>query len=221
MKCKYCKKEYDKEEVKRTLGEESAVYILDYCSAQCYTKNMTNRPDSKTKDEYFDIISDCSQVFEAKLEDYGASWRVFRLNAIIDQIFIKIKRIRQIETTKENKVGDDPVNDYMAIINYCLIGLIQLDLDDVTNPEIDSRDAYMLYSAKIQEAWSLLEKKNADYGEAWRDMHIESFTDLMLTKILRIKQIAKNGGTTVSEGIDSNYFDIMNYAVFALIKKGK
>lgn len=171
-----------------------------------------------TKKEYFDVIEKCSDVFQNKLTEYGTSWRVFRLPAMIDQIFIKIKRIRQIEETKQNRVGDDPINDYMAIINYCLIGLIQLKLDKVTQPDLKTTAAMTLYLENIRDAWHLLEKKNADYGEAWRDMTIESFTDLMLAKILRIKQLSTIEGKIKSEGIDSNYYDIMNYAIFALIR---
>lgn len=168
--------------------------------------------------QYFEIINNCKNTFKDKLKDYGVSWRVFRNNAIADQIFIKIKRIRQIEETEINNVGDNIIEDYGAIVNYSIIGLIQLNLNSVTKPDISIDDAIKLYDIKVNTSWELLERKNADYGEAWRDMHIESFTDLMLTKLLRIKEILKNGEVKVSEGIDSNYQDIMNYAIFALIK---
>lgn len=177
-----------------------------------------------TTDQQFDsAVESCRQIFLKKTRDYGTSWRVYRTISIADQIYIKAKRIRNIQQTGFQKIEDDITAEFRGIINYGVIGLIQLD-----NPDNDSdmdreediavEDVAKMYDEKVALAKKLMEDKNHDYGEAWRDMSQESFVDLILAKILRIKQIVQNEGKTlISEGIDSNYFDIINYAVFALI----
>lgn len=161
----------------------------------------------------------CREIFVNKAKDYGTSWRVLRLSSITDQLFIKAKRIRILEETGINKVGESIEGEYMAMVNYGIIALIQISLKDVNELEIDLEKVLSLYNQKIEETRDLMLAKNHDYGEAWRDMRVTSFSDLILTKILRIKQIEGNDGKTlISEGVDANYQDIINYSVFALIK---
>ncbi len=161
----------------------------------------------------------CREIFVNKAKDYGTSWRVLRLSSITDQLFIKAKRIRTLEETGINKVGESTEGEYMAMVNYGIIALIQISLKDVNELEIDLEKVLSLYNQKIEETRDLMLAKNHDYGEAWRDMRVTSFSDLILTKILRIKQIEGNDGKTlISEGVDANYQDIINYSVFALIK---
>lgn len=161
----------------------------------------------------------CREIFVNKAKDYGTSWRVLRLSSITDQLFIKAKRIRTLEETGINKVGESIEGEYMAMVNYGIIALIQISLKDVNELEIDLEKVLSLYNQKIEETRDLMLAKNHDYGEAWRDMRVTSFSDLILTKILRIKQIEGNDGKTlISEGVDANYQDIINYSVFALIK---
>ena len=175
----------------------------------------------KTSVEFDQSAAICRDIFSKKLKDYGASWRILRPQSLTDQIFIKANRIRSIETTGVSKVGDDIVGELMAIVNYGIIGLIQLELgfsetDDLT-PEI----ALELYDKYLAAAKELMMAKNHDYGEAWRSMRTQSYTDLILMKIYRTKQIEDNqGNTIISEGVDANYFDMINYAVFGLIKLG-
>lgn len=175
-----------------------------------------------TTDQQFDsAVNSCRQIFLKKTKDYGTSWRVYRTISIADQIYIKAKRIRNIQQTGFQKIEDDITGEFRGIINYGIIGLIQLDIrdDDLDREEdIPEEDVAKMYDEKLVMAKKLMEDKNHDYGEAWREMSQESFVDLILAKILRIKQIVQNEGKTlVSEGIDANYFDIINYAVFALI----
>ncbi len=152
------------------------------------------------------------------MQDYGPTWRIFRISSIVDQLFIKAKRIRNIQVTGENKVKDSVEGEFAAIYNYSIMALIQLDLNITDEPDISIERAMELYDAKSQEIKMLMEAKNHDYGEAWRDMKISSMTDFILVKIFRIKQILNNKGETlVSEGVDSNIMDIANYAIFALI----
>ena len=152
------------------------------------------------------------------MQDYGPTWRIFRISSIVDQLFIKAKRIRNIQVTGENKVKDSVEGEFAAIYNYSIMALIQLDLNITDEPDISIEKAMELYDAKSQEIRMLMEAKNHDYGEAWRDMKISSMTDFILVKIFRIKQILNNKGETlVSEGVDSNIMDIANYAIFALI----
>lgn len=174
----------------------------------------------KTKEQFFDIIDTCETIFNDKAILYGASWRVFRLGSIIDQIFIKIKRIRQLEITKDNQVGEDKKDPYIAMINYSIIGLIQLELPVISKSDLSTSITMKLYKKYYVNAWNLLEKKNHDYGEAWRDMYIESFTDLILVKINRLKQIFESNEKNDAPIIDA-YYDIINYSIFALIKINK
>lgn len=171
-----------------------------------------------TSQQYDQAVAACKNIFLNKTKDYGTSWRVYRTISIVDQIYIKAKRIRTIQEKGEQKIGDDIVSEFKGILNYAIIGLIQLDLVANESDEIDVNTVEKLYTEKINEAKDLMTDKNHDYGEAWREMSQESFTDLILAKLLRIKQILANDGKTiVSEGIDANFFDIINYSVFALI----
>ena len=171
-----------------------------------------------TSQQYDQAVAACKNIFLNKTKDYGTSWRVYRTISIVDQIYIKAKRIRTIQEKGEQKIGDDIVSEFKGILNYAIIGLIQLDLAANEADEIDVNTVEKLYTEKLNEAKDLMTDKNHDYGEAWREMSQESFTDLILAKLLRIKQILVNDGKTiVSEGIDANFFDIINYSVFALI----
>lgn len=174
----------------------------------------------KTSGQYNSVIDVCRNIYSRKLKDYGTSWRILRTASVTDQIFIKAQRIRSIEEKGEQKVEDDIRSEFMGIVNYCVIALIQIELgsslEDENLPESQAMDFYKKYTAKAK---SLMEDKNHDYGEAWRDMRISSLSDIILMRIKRIKQIEDNEGKTfVSEGVDANYLDMINYAVFALIK---
>lgn len=172
----------------------------------------------KTISQYDQVIATCKQLFEKKLKDYGCAWRILRLPSLTDQIFIKAQRIRSIQEKKTQKVADDVNGEFMAIVNYSIMALIQLELGVSEQPDLDIDKAAELFSQHSEETKSLMLNKNHDYGEAWRDMRISSLTDLILQKLLRIKQIENNQGKTeVSEGVDANYQDMINYAVFALI----
>ena len=172
-----------------------------------------------TKQQFEHVIAICRDLFAKKLHDYGASWRIMRPASITDQIFIKAKRIRTLEITKESKVGEGIYPEFIGIVNYGVIGLIQLERGFSDNVDITPEEAIALYDRHITATKELMYAKNADYGEAWRDMRIASYTDLILTKIQRTKQIENLGGATlVSEGIDANYMDMINYSLFALIK---
>lgn len=171
-----------------------------------------------TNEQYDTAIQSCEEIFLKKTKDYGTSWRVYRTISVVDQIYIKAKRIRTIQEKGEQKIGDDIVSEFKGILNYAIIGLIQVDKQQDETEDLTIGEVTSLYEEKVGLAKNLMQDKNHDYGEAWRDMSQESFTDLILAKLLRIKQILLNGGETImSEGIDANYFDIMNYAVFALI----
>jgi hypothetical protein len=160
----------------------------------------------------------CREIFSKKTKDYGTAWRILRPSSLTDQIFIKAQRIRTIQETGENKVGENIEDEFRAIVNYCIMALIQLKEVDLAKTELSEKEASGLYDKYAREAFELMEKKNHDYGEAWRDMRVSSLTDLILMKILRVKQIEDNKGKTlISEGVDANYFDMLNYAVFALI----
>lgn len=174
-----------------------------------------------TSTEYNQIIDHCRTLFIKKTIDYGTSWRVMRPTSITDQIFIKAQRIRTLEVKKVSKVGEGVIEEYIGIVNYCVIAMIQLDLGIEGNLDLEAREAENRYDEKIRETRELMLAKNHDYGEAWRDMRISSLTDLILTKLHRVKQIEDNNGQTlVSEGLQANYQDMLNYAVFALIKLG-
>lgn len=176
--------------------------------------NDTNR-------EFEQVLKVCRDLFGKKLYDYGASWRIMRPESLTDQIFIKAKRIRTLETGAENMVGEDINSELIGIVNYGIIALVQLDLGYSDNCDIDADRAMALYDEKAHVTLELMKKKNHDYNEAWRGMRTSSYTDLILTKIWRTKQIEELGGETkVSEGVDANYMDMINYAVFGLIKNG-
>ncbi len=173
---------------------------------------------SNTNQQYDDAVKHSRDIFLQKTKDYGTSWRVYRTISVADQLYIKAKRIRTIQEKGEQKIGDDVISEFRGILNYAVIGLIQLDINDDEVEELPVEKVAQLYNEKIAIAKKLMQDKNHDYGEAWREMSQESFVDLSLAKVLRIKQIVANKGQTlISEGIDANYFDIINYAVFALI----
>lgn len=174
---------------------------------------------NNTSEQFDSVITLCKDVFYKKLEDYGTAWRIMRPASVTDQIFIKAQRIRSIEEKGETKVGEGIIPEYIGIINYCIIGLIQISLPGNTEIEMDKNTVKELYNKWANEAKELMLKKNHDYGEAWRGMRVDSYTDLILMKIHRTKQIEdKKGKTLISEGVDANYFDMINYSVFALIK---
>lgn len=173
---------------------------------------------TQTSQEYSGIIAFCRQIFEKKTKDYGTAWRILRPSSLTDQIFIKAQRIRTIQETGTNKVGEKIEDEFVAIVNYCIMALIQLHEGDQLEMELTDTDALRLFDQYAMCAQELMLKKNHDYGEAWRDMRVSSLTDLILMKILRVKQIEDNKGKTlISEGIDANYYDMLNYAVFSLI----
>ena len=171
-----------------------------------------------TSQQYDAIITICRDLFTKKMKDYGAAWRILRLPSLTDQIFIKAQRIRSLQENEVRKVDEDESSEFIGIINYSIMALIQLDKGIAVQPDLTVMEAAQLYDEKIAITKHLMENKNHDYGEAWRDMRVSSLTDLILQKILRVKQIEDNKGKTlVSEGIDANYQDMINYAVFALI----
>lgn len=171
-----------------------------------------------TRTEYTNVITICRDIFEKKTKDYGTAWRILRPSSLTDQIFIKAQRIRTIQETGKNKVGESVEDEFIAIVNYCIMAIIQFNETQLKKLELDPVEAVQLYNKYATEAFELMERKNHDYGEAWRDMRVSSLTDLILQKILRVKQIEDNSGKTlISEGVDANYFDMLNYAVFALI----
>ncbi len=173
---------------------------------------------SRTDLEYTNVMNVCREIFSKKTKDYGTAWRILRPSSLTDQIFIKAQRIRTVQETGENKVGESLEDEFRAIVNYCIMALIQLREVNLKEMELSTGEASALYDKYSTEAFDLMKKKNHDYGEAWRDMRVSSLTDLILMKILRVKQIEDNSGRTlISEGIDANYFDMLNYAVFALI----
>ena len=173
----------------------------------------------ETTTEYNKVIGYCKDLFLKKAKDYGTAWRVLRLSSITDQLFIKAQRIRTLEIKKTAKVDESISSEYIAIVNYCIIALLQLELGENGDQEISLDVLEKKYNEKVNETRDLMFAKNHDYGEAWRDMRISSLTDLILMKILRVKQIEDNKGNTLaSEGVMANYQDMLNYAVFALIR---
>jgi hypothetical protein len=173
---------------------------------------------SNTSQQYDAIIKICRDLFSKKMKDYGSAWRILRLPSLTDQIFIKAQRIRSLQENEVRKVDEDETGEFIGIINYSIMALIQLDKGIALQPDLNVNEAVQLFNEKINTTKKLMEDKNHDYGEAWRDMRVSSLTDLILQKILRVKQIEDNKGKTlVSEGIDANYQDMINYAVFALI----
>ncbi|MGV8944793.1 MAG: DUF1599 domain-containing protein [Lutibacter sp.] len=172
----------------------------------------------QTSKQYDAVIAKCRSLFINKLKDYGSAWRILRLPSLTDQIFIKAQRIRQLQQNIERKVDEGEVSEFMGIINYSAMALIQLEKGVVEQPDLSAEEAIQLYDKHVAITKKLMEDKNHDYGEAWRDMRVSSLTDLILQKLLRVKQIEDNKGKTiVSEGIDANYQDMINYAIFALI----
>ena len=172
-----------------------------------------------TQDSFDVIITNCHNLFNKKMMDYGSAWRIMRLSSLTDQIFIKAQRIRSIEDKGRQQVGDSVEAEFRGIINYSIIALIQLEKGLSDSADLNLEESSLLYQQYAQRAKDLMAAKNHDYDEAWRDMRVGSFTDLILQKLLRVKQIEDNKGETlISEGIDANYFDMINYAIFALIK---
>ena len=171
-----------------------------------------------TQKEYQEIVSQCRSLFEKKMKDYGAAWRILRLPSLTDQIFIKAQRIRSLQTQTTRKVDEGEVSEFIGIVNYSVMALIQIKLGVSEQVNMNLEVALKEYDEQIQIIFELMLNKNHDYGEAWRDMRVSSLTDLILQKLLRVKQIEENQGKTmVSEGIDANYHDMVNYAIFALI----
>ena len=175
----------------------------------------------ETEQEYDAVIQVCLNLYQKKMSDYGSAWRILRLPSLTDQIFIKAQRIRSLQENDVRKVDEDERSEFIGIINYCVMALIQLELGVVDQPDLHTEEAVKLYTKHIKITKELMLNKNHDYGEAWREMRVSSLTDLILQKLLRVKQIEDNKGETlVSEGIDANYQDMINYAVFALIHLG-
>lgn len=173
---------------------------------------------SNTSQEFDQVIAICRQLYINKMKDYGSAWRILRLPSLTDQIFIKAQRIRSLQEKEVRKIDEDETGEFIGIINYSIMALIQIDLGIADQPDLNLEKATQLYDEKIQITKELMMNKNHDYGEAWRDMRVSSCTDIILQKLLRIKQIEDNKGKTlVSEGIDANYQDMINYAVFSLI----
>ena len=175
--------------------------------------------NEQTAIEYKEVIATCKALFAKKTKDYGTAWRILRLPSITDQIYIKAQRIRSIQEKGVQKVGDPIKDEFTGIINYCVIALIQMQLMDSDKMEMNFEELELLYDGTTNETFDLLQNKNHDYGEAWREMRVGSMTDIILMKLLRVKQIEDNQGKTlVSEGVKANYQDMINYAVFCLIK---
>jgi len=173
---------------------------------------------NNTSEQYDNVINKCRSLFKKKMADYGSAWRILRLPSLTDQIFIKAQRIRGLQQNDVQKIAEDQNSEFIGIINYCTMALIQLEKGVAEQPDLSVDEALKFYNQKIELTKKLMMDKNHDYGEAWRDMRVSSLTDLILQKLLRVKQIEDNSGkTVVSEGIDANYQDIINYAVFSLI----
>jgi len=191
---------------------DCAPLIIYYLRDNTFCMNLTLL-------QYDKAFQGCRDIFIKKFLDYGTAWRVLRPSSLTDQIFIKARRIRTLEEGSENKVGENESGEFQGIVNYAVMALVQLELGPAEERQMDLPRVESLYDAKAIAIRILMEKKNHDYGEAWRDMRVSSLTDLILMKLMRIKQIEDNlGRTLVSEGIDANYMDIANYALFALIK---
>lgn len=175
--------------------------------------------NKQTISEYRKVIKACKEVFENKTKDYGTAWRILRISSVTDLLFIKAKRVRSIQEKGLQQIQDSVADEFIGMINYCVMAIMQLELPEQEGLEISYDKLSPVYDKIVEESLELLTKKNHDYGEAWRDMRVSSITDIILMKILRIKQIEDNqGATIISEGIKANYQDIINYAVFTLIK---
>ena len=172
----------------------------------------------ETKSQYLKVIESSRKVFKDKNSDYGSSWRILRVSSFVDQIHIKAQRIRNLQINEDQKIDEGQVPEFIGIINYCIMSLIQIQIGVVDEPDLNGNEVFELYDNKVNETFELMLKKNHDYGEAWRDMEISSLTDLIIQKIFRMKSINSNEGKTISsEGVESNFQDILNYSVFALI----
>ena len=172
----------------------------------------------KTISQYNKVIAHCQSIFSYQMKDYGRAWRTLRLPSLTDQIYIKVQRIRTLQETKERKIQEDETTEFVAIVNYSIMALIQIEKSVVNEPDLNYEQALSLYEQMVEEPRALMLRKNHDYGEAWRSMRISSLTDLIFQKVLRIKQIEDNDGKTlISEGVKANYQDMINYAIFALI----
>ena len=172
----------------------------------------------ETKSQYLKVIESSRKVFKDKNSDYGSSWRILRVSSFVDQIHIKAQRIRNLQINQDQKIDEGQVPEFIGIINYCIMSLIQIQIGVVDEPDLNGTEVVELYDNKVNETFELMLKKNHDYGEAWRDMEISSLTDLIIQKIFRMKSINSNDGKTISsEGVESNFQDILNYSVFALI----
>ena len=172
----------------------------------------------KTLEQYDNVTSKCKSLFEKKMYDYGSAWRILRLSSLTDQIFIKAQRIRGLQKNSIQKVDEGEADEFIGVINYSVMALIQIEKGVSEIPDLEDKECMQLYDTMINKTRDLMMNKNHDYGEAWREMRVSSLTDLILQKLLRVKQIEDNqGNTLVSEGIDANYTDIINYAIFALI----
>lgn len=175
-----------------------------------------------TSEQYNAVIKICRDLFLKKMQDYGSAWRILRLPSLTDQIYIKAQRIRSLQENEVRKVDEDEISEFIGIINYSVMALIQIEKGIVDQPDLSASEAVALFDRHISITKTLMENKNHDYGEAWREMRVSSLTDLILQKLLRVKQIEDNKGKTlVSEGIDANYQDMINYAVFAMIHLGE
>jgi hypothetical protein len=175
-----------------------------------------------TSASYDAVIEKCRNLFRRKMNDYGSAWRILRLPSLTDQIFIKAQRIRSLQEKAERKVAEGERPEFIGIVNYAIMALIQLERGVAEQPDLNPETAMNLYDAEVASTKALMEAKNHDYGEAWREMRVSSLTDLILQKLLRVKQIENNSGKTeVSEGVDANYRDMINYAIFALIHLGE
>ena len=175
-------------------------------------------PKNDTKTQFFAVLGHCRELFINKMKDYGPAWRILRTPSITDQIYIKVKRIRTLQTTSERLVDEGIEPEFIGIVNYAAMGVIQLQLGVADQPDLTAEEATAWYDKVSTEAYELMARKNHDYDEAWRDMRVSSITDLIMSKVLRTKSIEDHGGKTlVSEGLDANYYDMINYAVFALI----
>lgn len=177
--------------------------------------------NNQTYNEYKEVIASCQEVFKKKTIDYGTAWRILRLPSVTDQIYIKAQRIRSIQEKGTQQIQDSIADEFLGIINYCIIAIIQMGLKDSEKLDMTYEELEPLYNSVVEETLDLLKNKNHDYGEAWRDMRVSSMTDIILMKLFRVKQIEDNQGKTlISEGVKANYQDIINYSVFSLIMLG-
>jgi hypothetical protein len=184
--------------------------------------SVPSPPMEKTQEQYDQVVNECMTLFAKKAHDYGTAWRILRVSSLTDQILIKAQRIRTLQQVGESKVGEGIRPELIGIINYAAMALVQLELGVVDSPDLNATEAAERVKTQVQHARDLMLRKNHDYGEAWRSMRVSSLVDLILMKLLRIKQIEDNAGATlVSEGIDANFLDIVNYGVFAMIQLGE